>query len=255
MQLALRENSEAAIDELRNRLSEFDVRIVMYIRDPMALLKSWYNEVNKAPQGTRPFPVFFKNLNPDFLAQEAVWKRFSNTFGERAMIVRSYKYVGSDHIRDFLEGIGCEHEPAGDEVREQIAQSMDTLELIRISKRRDSDFDDATLSRTGPMKKLQEKIENINFRFSKLSSLSDLPVESTLSLASVFRHHERLIAPLIKYKCVNDKEANILRDAAISLEKEDPEAALVLMRTALSIRPNGRFIAEKLKKYECGLRN
>ena len=249
-QLGLRADPAAALAELKDRLAEFDVRIVLYIREPLALLKSWYNELNKGPHGTRSFPVFFRNIDPDFLAQTSVWRRFAEAFGEPAMIVRSYKHTGLDHIRDFLAGIGCDHVPKGQDVRVQEAQDLETLELARIAKRGDADYDETTLSRFGPVQALAAKVARINTGFAEISARSDMPQDSQLSLAGLFAHHERLIAPLVARKCMNDKEAEILRDAALALAPEDPAAALVLMRTAHAIRPKGPFIAQKLQEYE-----
>ena len=254
LQLALRDDPAAAITELKDRLSAFEISIVFYIRDPMALVKSWYNEVNKAPDGTRPFPVFVKNINPEFLAQYSIWRHFADVFGDNAIIVRAYQHMGLRHIRDFLEVIGCPHQPVGDEPREQVAQNIEKLELIRLAKRKDLDFDAATLSRTGPIGALSAKLERITSDFTRLAAQTGAPMESTLNLANVFRHHARLIEPLVQNKCMNDKEANILRDAAIAIEETDPEAALVLMKAAHMIRPNGPFIIEKLGAYENGKR-
>ena len=72
-------------------------------------------------------------------------------------------------------------------------------------------------------------------------------------MANVFHHHARLIAPLVQNRCINDKEANLLRDSAIAIEGSDLEAALVLMQTAQMIRPNGPFIAKKIEDYEAEL--
>ncbi len=249
LQLALREDPRSAIAELRDRLSEFDVRIVFFIRDPMALVKSWYNEVNKAPKGTRPFPVFVKNVNPKFLAQYPIWRRFADGFGENAVILRAYKHLGLQHIGDFLESIGCPHRPVGPDPQAQPAQNIDKLELVRIAKRRDMGFDEATLSRIDPIASLAAKLERINTNFAKVSAKAGEPVENTLTLANLFRHHARLIAPLVENECANDKEATLLRDAAISIEGTDPEAALVLMQTAQMIRPRDRLILEKLRDY------
>lgn len=253
LQLALREDPAAAISELRDRLSEFEVKIVFFIRDPMALVKSWYNELNKAPRGTRPFPVFVKNINPEFLGQHAIWRHFADGFGEEAVIVRGYKHLGLRHIRDFLESIGCSHEPVGADPQAQPAQDIDKLELIRIAKRHDIDFDEATLSRIGGVELLAAKLDRINTDFAMLSAKAQEPIESTLSLANVYRHHARLISPLVENRCVNDKEASLLRNSAIAVEGSDLEAALVLMQTAQMIRPNGQFIVQKIREYEAAL--
>lgn len=254
MQLALRKSPGEAICDLRDRLAQFDVRILLYIREPMALLKSWYNEVNKGPYGTRTFPVFFKNLDSDFLSQWHTYDRFAEVFGSDRMIVRSYKYTGMDHIRDFLSAIGYAPLPTGtDPISAQEAQDLQALELARLAKKRTHSYEQATLSQFGNIKALEKKVDGINADFAKLSGLSDVPLQSELSLLNVFRHLEVLITSLKEQKCTNDKEADILRNAALRVEGSDPDLALVLMRIAHVIRPHGRFIKKKLQDYEARL--
>ena len=109
------------------------------------------------------------------------------------------------------------------------------------------------MSRIGRAQGLASKLDEINADFAKLARTAHEPIGSTLTLANIYRHHARLIAPLVESGSMNDKEANVLRDAAISIEDTDPEAALVMMQAAHLIRPKGVFIAQKLRDYEADL--
>lgn len=249
-QLALGKDPKAAISELRNRFSEFDTRIVLYIREPMALLKSWYNEVNKGPHGTRSFPVFFKQLNPEFLSQAEVYGRFADVFGPDRMILRSYRHTGMDHIRGFLDAIGFVGTPEATEIATQQAQDLKVLELARLAKKGKAGDPKAALSMVGSLQMLSDKAKRINTAYIPLQALSDAPLPSQLSLVNIYRHLHKLLKPLVAQGRANDAEATVLRNGALSIEVSDPELALVMMRTAHMIRPKGKFIARKVKEYE-----
>lgn len=254
LQLALRENSKAAIEELRDRLSSFDVTVLLYIREPMALLKSWYNELNKGAHGTRNFTVFFRSLNSDFLGQYSVYQKFSDTFGPDHVIVKTYKDTGRAHIQEFFRDIGCDLVPSEDgDQRIQEAQDISALELARLLKRRAQNTDNNTLSEFKSVEELERRVAMINEDFAQVSAVSDAPVDSGLSLFSIFSHLQSLIQPLVAHKCINPKEAEILRDAALKVEKYDLELAALLMGIAKLIRPEGPFINRKLQEYEAQL--
>ncbi len=250
LQLALRDDSEAALSDLAARLATFDVTVLFYIREPMSLLKSWYNEVNKGIHGTRNFPVFFKNLNRNFLGQHVVYEKFAQVFGPQKVMVRTYKRKGMDHIREFLGAIGYGPLPEGDALSVNEAQDLEVLELARLAKRREHSYDDATLSELDNLKGLIHKTERINADFEKVSALSDAPQQSALSMTAIILHLQQLLAPLIARRCVNDREAEILRDAALTVETSDPSLALALMQTAQMLRPHGAFINRKLQEYQ-----
>ncbi len=250
IQLGLRKDSEAALADLRERLAEFDVRILLYIREPMSLLKSWYNEVNKGPLATRPFPVFFQNLNANFLSQNGIFNRFADVFGADKVIVRSYKHVGMAHIRDFLSGIGYSPLPEGDKWAVNEGQDIRLVELVRLAKKREYGYDEATLSRIDGIEKLRAKVAHINSDFDAVSKRSDVYLKSDLSLVNVFTYHWTLIDILLETRCINTVEASVLRDIAIKAEKNDLELATLLMQIAHEIYPNGSFIKKKLEDYQ-----
>lgn len=52
---------------------------------------------------------------------------------------------------------------------------------------------------------------------------------------------------LVSY--LSNDVTNALRDAAIALEKKNPQKSLMLMETALNFRPNGQLIKNKIAQY------
>ncbi|WP_418135117.1 hypothetical protein [Psychromonas sp. GE-S-Ul-11] len=53
---------------------------------------------------------------------------------------------------------------------------------------------------------------------------------------------------------LEDRDATVLRDIALELEKDNKiETALVLMEMAKKIRPNGSFINKKISEYKTKL--
>lgn len=251
VQLAMRENAREAVMELKDRFSAYDTRIVFYIREPMALLKSWYNEVNKGSFATRTFPVFFTKVARSFLSQVDIYDSFAQVFGDDRMTVLTYKKKGLDHIREFLGAIGYPAAvPGNDLLSVQEAQDPQFLELVRLSKNRNHSYEEATLSEFGSLKTIARRVERINVGYSRLAALSDVNVPSELSLTAIFRHWKYLMEPVVEHKCANRKEAEIMRDAAVEAESYDTELAYCLMDVAHLIRPNGPFIARKLKEYQ-----
>lgn len=249
LQLGLCDDSMGAVTELKDRLAEFDVKIVQFIREPMALLESWYNEVNKGAFGTRNFPMFFKSLNPDFLGQYKIYQSFSEVFGSANMIVKTYHKGGMDHIREFLCAIGSKIDPGEKEFSVQKGQDREFLELSRLSKDSKHSYEVKTLSRVGSLEKLGAKVDKINADYTALAALSDMTKPSQLSLVNVFQHLQDLLRPLVAHSRANDKEASVLRDAALSIEMTDLKLAFVLMQTAHLIRPSGKIIQRKMDGY------
>ena len=248
VQLALRTNSTAAIEDLKSRLEDFDVTVLLYIREPFSLLKSWFNEVNKGPVGSRNFPTFFMNLKPGFLAQQKIYKEYAKVFGPEHLKVISYKKQGSDHIQEFLKVIGCRMDPPTSVVETQKAQSLDKLEIARLAKDRQHSFDEATISDIGSLADLKAKIAKINSEYEKISRLSDKQIESNLSGAAIMKHYAAMLLPARAFGPLNRKEADNLRDLAFSIEDTDPELSIALLEAAQVIKPNGGMIVKRLKR-------
>ncbi|SIS97295.1 hypothetical protein [Paracoccus saliphilus] len=250
VQLAMRDDPDLAIANLKAHLATYQVTILFYIREPFSLLKSWFNELNKGPVATRTFPVYFMKLNDDFLAQQPIWSAFARHFGQENIKLLTYKHVGRDHIAEFLRVAGCDM-PLPEEPPKlvQQAQPEEILEFSRLAKDRRGSLDDYTISRIGNISKFINKVQRINEQFSQIANLSDEIRPSQLSAAAIIDYYARLLRPLRPTGNVNQKEANNLRKLALKAEDVDLGLARALMQAAQVIRPNGDFINKKLAEY------
>ncbi len=250
VQLALRKDPVAAVTELRDRLAMFDTKIVLYIREPLSLLNSWFNQINKGPVGTKGFLTFFTKINEHFLSQKKIFAVFSEVFGSDKLILKSYALRGEDHLSDFLSAIDCDHPVTN--VQEPVNEALnpELLELIRLSKTRNHSYEEATISTIGSAERFDRKARRIRDDFDWLSRRSDRPVECRLSATAILEAYHRLLEPVCRAGCANVEEAHVLRDHAIEAESLNRELAHAFMRTAHMIKPNGGFIRQKLEEYE-----
>lgn len=254
VQLALVRDPETAIADLKQRLSDYDVYIILYIREPFSLLKSWFNEVNKGPFGTRNFPTFFVNLNLHFLSQEKIFQEYRKVFGSKKMVLLSYKSTGADHIREFLLKTGCDHDPAPGLDPVNQGQSLDTLEIARLSKDRRHTYQEATVTNIGGLDRFTEKVRRINIAYDRLAGKSDKPHTSDLSAETILHHYAALLTPARAVTPLNQMEAINMRDLAIEAENVgNLPLASAFMSVAQIIRPNGKLINDKMAQYHHAL--
>ena len=253
VQLALRDDPQAAVSDLCARLSDYDVRIVFYIREPMSLLKSWYNEVNKGKRGTRNFPTFFMNLNWVFLAQERIWQIYAEAFGPDNIIIRPYRHKRNAHIQDFLETIATSHRPPAEVEMVQLAKPLEELEVARVRKAGKDNFDTATLSTLSNARRMFTKSEKIAGSYRRLKSRCPEADPCELSAVSVMTHYDSLVSVLAKNGMANEQEANNLYAIAIRIEKSNPALAEIMVRIAKTICPENDAFEERLQSYHSRL--
>lgn len=249
VQLALRDDPDAAVADLKARLGPRKVTVLLYVREPLALLKSWFNEVNKGPKATRSFPVFFANMNEVFLSQHGIWTTYARHFGRENIRLLTYKQVGAGHLAEFLSAIGCPLTPPDTARLVQQAQALDKLETVRLAKIPPENLGDFTLSRFGGPEKLRNTARRISEDYNRLAAYADEPQPSLLTAEAVIDHYADLLRPLQNSGKLNQKEAENLRDLAIRAETVDLGLARALMEAAQVIRPDGPFINRKLADY------
>ena len=252
VQLALRKDHAAAIGELAQRLAPYDTRILFYMREPLSLLKSWYNEVNKGPSGTRNFPTFFTALNADFLGQGAIWSRFAEAFGRENMITRGYGDIGQAHIAGFMRAIGCGHDPA--EMRRLVntAQPLDALEKRRLAKTA-LPFEAASFSHINDINAFRSRALRISREYDATARETGLPNRSVLTAAAVIAHYSKLLSPTLPEGRINQNEVDNLRNMALAVEEIDLPLARELMEIAHMLRPDGPLISKRLETYRSRL--
>ncbi len=211
VQLALCEDPDSALAALRRRLEPYSVKVIFTVREPLALLTSWYAQVSRGatPRGT--FLDFAATMNPDFLSQDPIRARFARTFG--AGHVRLLRYAGqgpwlkrrmlwSTRTVPFSRA----HPPIAN-----VTPGLDTLEVERLGKL-PPDTAAFTVTRA-TLETLQTQIDRINAGYAELSRhLTTDP--SALSLVALARHYHELIAPAADRMPVDPGEAAAMRDLA-----------------------------------------
>lgn len=253
LQLALRNNHLEALSALRAQLRGYDVNVLLYIREPLSLLKSWYNEVNKGPNATANFPTFAKMVKPDFLSQKAIADRFAEVFGADKLHVMTYRRVGNAHLDAFMKTVGCEDMPFGPErPLVQEAQPLEVLEARRTAKALKKEQTAPTLTRIHNPSNYRSLFEMISTTYNELVSRADHPVPSQLSAVTIMEHYADLVRALPPDLREN-QEADRMRDLALAIEKEDIPFAHAMMSIAAVIRPKGRKIKDKLSEYSAKL--
>ena len=254
IQLALREErSSEAVKELKNRLSDYHVKVVFFLREPLSLLRSWYNQVNKGPVGTGNFPSFFMRLKSDFLSQHHIWQHFASAFGKENLTLLNYSSHGADHLEQFLNAVGIEHRPSKATKMVNAAQNQDQLEVTRLNKKPESSHDRATLSNIHCASDLMEKVTEINKGFTSIAKLTHPVMSSELTSSAIFSHYADLLRPVTGIIPMNDNEARRMRDLAIEAEEHDLELSISMMEVAQIIRPQGKLIKRKLEAYRDAL--
>lgn len=253
IQLGLRQDADAAVADLKARLAGHRVTVILYIREPMSLLKSWFNEVNKGPAPTRTFPVFFMNTHEAFLAQRPVWTVFARHFGRANLRVLTYKSVGSAHVVEFLDAVGCPLRPEQDLALVNRAQSLDALERRRLDKVAADRLEEFTVTRIAALDRLIRRAQRIADDYNEIAARSDHPLPSRIGAAAIMAHYADLLRPLQGSGRLNQREAENLRDMALRAEVVDLPLARALMEGARIIRPEGPLILKKLSDYRTAL--
>lgn len=108
-------NPESAVmlkDIVASVKNEFNFKIIAYLRQPDAHLRSWYNQLVKLRQ---PVPDFNSTvcdvMEPIHYDYALALKPWIDIFGQKAVIVRPYTETlrqGGEMFRDFLETLGVD---------------------------------------------------------------------------------------------------------------------------------------------------
>ncbi len=90
---------------VRDALSNYDIRIVFYVRRQSEWLRSAYGQFMRGPSETRTFAEFCATYQRNLPGQIL---QFAEVFGDEALAVRPYgaRLVGGDVCRDFLHVLG-----------------------------------------------------------------------------------------------------------------------------------------------------
>lgn len=92
-----------------------DIRVIYYVRDPLSLLISNYNERSKKTGWVGPFLDFAMDAPDHTYDQTVTYRFYASVFGRRNVIVKHYGDLkGPDFIRDFVLTMGIRVEKIED---------------------------------------------------------------------------------------------------------------------------------------------
>jgi hypothetical protein len=180
---------QSAANELRDAFSDYNVQVVMYVREPLEMAKSWYNQANKPNVPTRRFMDFFYYMNTSLLLPQMNATFWRGCFGADCLILEPYGLTGAKHIQRFFELIEAEvpfvkRAPA---TLINKKRNKKTLELDRIAritrikdeKERATYLDSFVLKSPKNTKMVQAKIDSINHEFLAFCQAEGLAFQET----------------------------------------------------------------------------
>ncbi|MEC7764916.1 MAG: hypothetical protein VX874_23635 [Pseudomonadota bacterium] len=212
VQLALRDDPEAAVAALSNNLARYRTRVIFTLREPMALLVSWYAQVSRGatPQGT--FLDFAAGLNPDFLSQEPIRARFAGAFGARALRLIPYRGVGPWLKRRMLWSAGTIPYSRAALPIANVTGMVAEQERQRVEVQTAAQRADLGVTRTSLMA-LEARLSRINSDYHQLNRHVRV-APSMLTLEQVVEHYRRLVEPAAGQFALDPREADAMRELA-----------------------------------------
>jgi len=236
IQLALRDDPDAAIADLKRRLAPYDVRVILYLREPLSLLKSWYSQVAKGPRPVRTFPSFFMARDARFFGQGALYDAFARVFGADKMILRSYVDHGAAHIRSFLKRADVTPPRPARYPVVNVAPPTHDFEQRRIERATAQDDPRLLVTQITTPGQIIETAARINADWARITARTPERIESRLSARAIIAHYITLLEPAAAQIPLITQEADRLDHLAARCEAGQAELAAALTRAARIIR-------------------
>ncbi|MCX2975093.1 hypothetical protein EYC87_16010 [Halieaceae bacterium IMCC8485] len=177
------------------------VKVIVYVRNPMDFIKSWYNEVNKSRFPIRRFVDYVFHLDKRMVLPDANVNFWRHVFGNDAVIIEPYALTGIEHIKRFLTLASVSGLEFGQSTALNINLRLDnsSLERDRINKimavlkgdERERYLRSTVLSSVDKLNSLERKLAKISADFKRFCDIENLKVSGAeLSLYNVLVHDE-----------------------------------------------------------------
>lgn len=194
---------ERAACDLQKLFSGHRVKVIMYVRKPFDLLKSWYNQANKSNRPFRRFSGFFYHLNNTILLPQSNALFWRKCFGSGCLTLEPYTLFGNEHVQRFLELVGTkvspdEHSPhlLVNQKRSEKTLEQDRISRIMLLKHEDERkkyLESLIVSSENGIQKLEIKVDFINRNFASFCSQEGIALENTtFSLSDLITHEEKV---------------------------------------------------------------
>lgn len=261
------EQGKEAVQLLKDSFSspDFDIKIIMYVREPLSFMVSWYNQIVKGRAlPARTFNDFVYST-PDFLVNPYVnYNAWSEVFSTENIFVKQYQYKGNQHLQDFFEAVTPGFKGLPEEEGAVVNTSVDAqvLENRRIGKLvagyknkslnkqvgLNGYVNSAVLSDATVLRKLSHKVSHI-YQQNSLFYKSFFNKEITLfDVCDVIALSSKINRINIQSFWRHNPSIDALVKQAASLRKANPQAALELFKIAKTSRPEGPFIQKNINE-------
>ncbi len=197
------EHEDATKRQLQALFQSFEVKAVMYVREPLDFAKSWYNEVNKSSLPIGRFSDFLFNLPLGYIDPRINAGFWRQLFGHESLILRRYDPQSTRHIEGLLETLGLNADRLPPASKERVHKKRDenTLERDRLAKihaiksekERNWWLKRNSLGSAEGMSTFQQKLEFISQGYETFCETEGIdPSESKLTLEAVLQHQKQV---------------------------------------------------------------
>ncbi|GHD33686.1 hypothetical protein [Parahalioglobus pacificus] len=197
------EHKDVTQRQLQALFQNFEVKVVMYVREPLDFAKSWYNEVNKSTLPIGRFSDFLFNLPLGYIDPRINAEFWRELFGHQSLILRRYDTQSTRHIEGLLEtlGLNAGSLPSPSEERVHKKRDENTLERDRLAKihaiksekERHWWLTRNSLATDEGVTTLMKKLEGISQGYEAFCKMEGIgPSQSKLTLEAVLQHQKRV---------------------------------------------------------------
>lgn len=190
-----------AASRLRNIFAPYEVKVIMYVRDPFSFACSWYNEVNKSDLPQRMFCDFFYYMKDSYLLPHRNANFWRNCFGENSLVLEPYSRKGADHISRFIGILGEKNYIPREDANVPVHTMRDqaTLEKDRVLKilstckpdERRSYLRSHVFQSTENLEALASKVRRVNRQFDEFCQREGLfDLAQPFSVSDLIVHQE-----------------------------------------------------------------
>lgn len=261
------ESGKLAIQLLKDSFDDLDIdiKIIMYVREPLAFLASWYNQLTKESRSpTRTFNDFVNEIQEFHVDPYVNYNAWLDVFGEKNIIVKEYQYKGDEHLQDFLRIMiqNFDRYSNTDNAIVNVGLSSTQLEVKRVSKivndyssnrinkkiGLNAYVNSDVLQDAGTLRSFSQRVDLIykkNHEFYVKffdKNLQEFDVFNIISQSANLNYID------LRTFWRSSPSIGALIDKAVSIKGDQPQLALELFEVAKKSRPSGKFIQKNIEE-------
>ena len=159
--------NDGEVGVVGERLKDFDVLVVIYVRDPCSYLESTYKQCVKQGKCAETFGRFVRK-NADLCDYVCTIRRWRRVFGRGTVIVRRYEEAGKNGlISDFAGVVNIDGSLLEERVTANVSPPNEVIHAIRYLNLLERLFSGSSFGASGRRSKLIHKARRKLLRNSK----------------------------------------------------------------------------------------